>query len=580
MYKPGGTIKSLLARVQNRDYILPAIQREFVWGADRICNLFDSLMQGYPFGTFLFWKIQPEKRAEYQFYDFVRHYHERDQYHCELLKELPEKELVAVLDGQQRITALNIGLRGSYAWKMPGKWWSSDDAFPQRYLYLNLLGEPDVETGSRYDFQFLSQQQLENVQPNQLWYRVSDILNVENLVEISEWIFSRGISDPQAMQKANRALHRLYEIVHSKDVISYYEETEQDLERVLNIFIRMNSGGVPLSYSDLLLSIAVAQWETLDARDEIHRLVDEMNQIGDGFTFTKDLVLKAGLMLSDIGSVGFKVENFNKSNMAKLEANWSAIREALLLSVRLFASYGFNGQNLRASSSILPIAYYLYVRMPGEGYLSRSEHAQDRESVRKWLVRSLLKASGIWGSGLDTLLSELREVIREHGQEKFPTSEIEVAMSRRGKGLQFSEEEIEELCELEYGGKSTFALLSLLFPGFDFSQHFHVDHIYPKARFTRVRLRKAGISAEQEADLIAKSNRLPNLQLMVGSINNEKRQKMPHEWYAMQWPDPVARQQYMSHQAIDELPETLLGFSAFYDRRKATLKARIQQVLN
>src|SRR5690606_8141093 len=222
-------------------------------------------------------------------------------------KELPEKELVAVLDGQQRITALNIGLRGSYAWKMPGKWWSSDDAFPQRYLYLNLLGEPDVETGSRYDFQFLSQQQLENVQPNQLSYRVSDILNVENLVEISEWIFSRGISDPQAMQKANRALHRLYEIVHSKDVISYYEETEQDLERVLNIFIRMNSGGVPLSYSDLLLSIAVAQWETLDARDEIHRLVDEMNQIGDGFTFTKDLVLKAGLMLSDIGSVGFKV---------------------------------------------------------------------------------------------------------------------------------------------------------------------------------------------------------------------------------------------------------------------------------
>ncbi|MGK7460341.1 hypothetical protein ACSRCL_22470, partial [Salmonella enterica] len=77
-----------------------------------------------------------------------------------------------------------------------------------------------------------------------------------------------------------------------------------------------------LSYSDLLLSIAVTQWSTLDARDEIHKLVDEMNQIGNGFSFSKDLVLKAGLMLSDIGSVGFKVENFSKENMCKLEDNW------------------------------------------------------------------------------------------------------------------------------------------------------------------------------------------------------------------------------------------------------------------
>ncbi|MCP5934263.1 DUF262 domain-containing protein, partial [Klebsiella pneumoniae] len=82
----------------------------------------------------------------------------------------------------------------------------------------------------------------------------------------------------------------------------FYEESDQSLERVLNIFIRMNSGGTTLSYSDLLLSIAVAQWSSLDAREEIHALVDEMNRVGDGFNVSKDLVLKAGLMLSDIGS--------------------------------------------------------------------------------------------------------------------------------------------------------------------------------------------------------------------------------------------------------------------------------------
>jgi uncharacterized protein with ParB-like and HNH nuclease domain len=160
--------------------------------------------------------------------------------------------------------------------------------------------------------------------------------------------------------------------------------------------------------------------EHVDARDEIHKLVDEMNQIGNGFAFSKDLVLKAGLMLSDIGSVGFKVENFSKENMSKLEDNWERIRKALLLAVNLLSSFGFNSYNLGADSALLPIAYYLYHRDLDNSYLSRSEYAADRQGLRGWLIRSILKQSGIWGSGLDTLLTSLRSKIKEHGQQEFP----------------------------------------------------------------------------------------------------------------------------------------------------------------
>ena len=52
-----------------------------------------------------------------------------------------------------------------------------------------------------------------------------------------------------------------------------------------------------LSYSDLLLSIATAQWEERDARSAIITLVDELNDTGMGFNFSKDFVLKAGLMV-------------------------------------------------------------------------------------------------------------------------------------------------------------------------------------------------------------------------------------------------------------------------------------------
>jgi hypothetical protein len=577
MYKPGGTIFELLKGVEKHQYILPAIQREFVWGPEQICQLFDSLLQGYPFGTFLFWKIEPEQQSQYQFYDFVKDFHQRDSYHCELINQLPNKALTAVLDGQQRMTALNIGLRGSYAWRISGKWWTNDSAFPERHLYLNLLGEPDMETGSQYQFEFLTQQQLAKAPEDEYWFKVPRAFDEDRDALTDEL---DNIADKEHRGKARSTLRGLLRVIHDKEVISYYEETNQDLERVLNIFIRMNSGGTALSYSDLLLSIAVAQWQNLDARQEIHSIVDEMNDEGDGFAFSKDLVLKAGLMLADIGSVGFKVENFNKTNMAKLETQWKCIRSSLMLTVRLLASFGFNGQNLRADSAILPIAYYLHARTLGDGYLSRSEFAADREIIRKWFVRSLLKASGIWGSGLDTLLTELREVLKEKAVQGFPVADLEAAMTRRGKTLVFSDEEVDELCELPYGGKTTFALLSVLFPGFDFSQHFHVDHIFPKGRFTKTKLVKAGFAEEQVEALIEECNRLPNLQLLVGSINNEKRQKMPAEWYRAQWPDELARKQYLDNQAIQNLPEDLMGFPEFYQQRKATLKARIKSVLD
>lgn len=579
MYQAGGTIRGLLDKVAEQEYLLPAIQREFVWKPEQICRLFDSLLQDYPFGTFLFWKIKPENREKYQFYQFMQHYHERDNYHCENVSKLPDREFTAVLDGQQRITALNIGLRGSFAWKLNGKWWSNDDAFPVRYLYLNLLGEPNLETGSKYQFEFLTEDRGRIISDSEYWFKVARIMN-EDEDELVDEVQDSDVLTTDQKKETRKALRELYRTIHFKDKIAYYEESDQSLEKVLNIFIRMNSGGTTLSYSDLLLSIAVAQWGDLDAREEIHNLVDEMNRVGDGFNISKDLVLKAGLMLSDIGSVGFKVENFNKENMAILEANWHSIKEALILSMQLLASYGFNAQNLRANSAVLPLAYYLYHRKLDLSYLSRVEHAEDRERIRHWLVRSMLKASGIWGSGLDTLLTLLRADIQQFGSDSFPVDKIESTMQQRGKSLRFDDEEVDELAELSYKNPRTFALLTLIFPGFDFSHHFHVDHIYPKGLFTKSKLTKAGVPEELQDQMIEASNRLPNLQLLEGSVNNQKRQKMPHDWYMQQWPNSDARKSHLQSQAISSLPEDIQEFMSFYDQRHETLLARIRIALS
>ncbi|MGO1076396.1 DUF262 domain-containing protein [Inquilinus sp. CA228] len=528
MYKPGGTIAETLTRIQSKSYVLPAIQREFVWKPEQIERLFDSLMQGYPFGTFLFWKVEAETSGKFKFYDFVLNYHQRDAAHCPELGIIHHQSVTAVLDGQQRLTALNIGLRGSMAIKQPNKWWTNPDAFPVRKLRLDLLApsSPD-EDGVRYRFRFLDDQQAERDEAAH-WFLVSDVLGMKDGPAMVSALRKRGL-DGDALEAAYTGVDRLHRIVHAHNLVNYYEEETQDLERVLNIFIRLNSGGTILSYSDLLLSIAVAQWKQVDARAEIHRLVDELNRIGTGFALSQDFVLKAGLMLADIASVGFKVENFTTTNMLVLEANWPAIRSALVRTVELASSFGLNGQTLRADSALLPIAYYLYKRNAPANYVSHSQFADDREAIRCWLVRSLIKASGIWGSGLDTLLTALREGIQTSDLLTFPVEQLRQVMSQRGKSLTFEPAEIEDLLHLEYGDKRTFPLLSLLFPFVDLRNQFHMDHVFPISRFTPARLQRQGFG-EADIDTLARhANTLPNLQLLDGAINIEKRAIMPKE---------------------------------------------------
>lgn len=135
------TMAKAIRMIQAGELVLPAIQREFVWDDRQIVRLFDSVLRGYPIGSFLSWKVKPESARQFQFYSFIRDYHEKDHPFCPKADIPPGQTVTAVLDGQQRLTALNIGLRGSYARRVKGGWWDNPKAFPRRHLYLNLVAD-------------------------------------------------------------------------------------------------------------------------------------------------------------------------------------------------------------------------------------------------------------------------------------------------------------------------------------------------------------------------------------------------------------------------------------------------------
>lgn len=577
-YLPEITIAEAVHRIQRGELILPAIQREYVWKPSQVLGLFDSLMRGYPVGGFLSWKVEPETASKFRFYGFMRDYNALSNRHNPDADPVAGRPVTAVLDGQQRLTSFNIGLRGTYAYKLPRAWSNLAGSYPARRLYLNVLGEAEEnEAGLRYDFRFLTDAQFaaSSEDPERHWFAVQRVFEADKMQHLWAAAAQDGLANHD---KAVDILSQLWESIHSTPTVKFFEETEQDIDRVLDIFIRVNSAGSVLSYSDLLLSIATAQWTERDARAAIHGLVDNLNSTGAGFNFTQDIVLKSGLVLAGVSDVGFKVKNFNAETMATLDSQWDSIAESLQLAVDLLSDFGLSSATLTANSIVIPVAYYLHHRGLGPKYRESVADSADRDALRRWVLRSLI-VQGVWGAGLDTLLRDLRQAIADHGSKQFPAAEIERRMAQRGKSLALSDEQVEEILNLGYGRPRTFAVLALLFPHVNTRNVHHVDHVYPQALLSRKELKAAGLERDDIDRLQALRDLLPNLQLLEMSVNISKSATVPAAWAASLYPSPEQYATYLERNEIPWLPDSPEKFEEFFKERRIALATRIKKLL-
>jgi len=585
-YEKPITIKEAIAAIEDGEFVLPSIQREFVWDTDQMETLFDSIMRDYPISTFLFWKVKAEHVGKFQFYRFLRRYHERDERHNEKATLSGKKDVIAILDGQQRLTSLYVALLGSYEAKLSYHRRSSDHAYPEKRMFLNLM-KPSEELEMEYDFRFLTEAESEVKDGANLWFHVGDILKFKDISDALEWINDQiyGINEalgtpiPRETNRfATNTLNRLYKAICETESLNFFLEKSEELDKVLQIFIRINQGGTKLSYSDLLLSIATAQWKKLDARKVIHEFVDKINDIGKGFNFNKDFVLKSCLVLADIKDIKFKVDNFSSDNMAVIESQWEGIAEAITLAIRLAAHFGFDEKTLTSTNAIIPIAYFLKTKQINESVLHAKGHATNRANIKQWLIRALLKK--IFGGTPDNLYPVYRQLIQEHGEE-FPLQQIIDRYSGTNKSLDFYQEDIENLLSVGYGSSFAFMLLSLFYP-LNHDYEFHQDHIHPRKYFTARKLEALGVTDTAIRDkYLERVDRLANLQLLQATPNNEKSAKMLKEWLSETCSDSGKFNQYKElhlfpvSQSLD-----FHDFLHFFDARESLIRSKLHEVLN
>ena len=185
-YETPLTIAEVMKDITANKYVLPSIQREYVWDTEQIEALFDSLMRDYPIGTFLFWEINKEHVNDYDFYGFIRNYHEYKGVHNKKVDLKGLDGVTAVLDGQQRLTSIYIGLKGTYAYKLKYMAKKNQEAYPTRKLYLNLLSN-STDSSNEYEFKFLTNKEVQNDE-NTYWFEVGEILNMKQAGDVAMFV--------------------------------------------------------------------------------------------------------------------------------------------------------------------------------------------------------------------------------------------------------------------------------------------------------------------------------------------------------------------------------------------------------
>lgn len=522
----------------NREYFLPAIQRPFVWEPEQIVALFDSLMKGYPISSFLFWQVLPENRENWQTYKFIENFR-YGQTHNELVN--PDgRSLTLVLDGQQRLTSLLIGLRGSYTVKMKNRRADNPNAWVKQWLYLDLLKEPITEDeesdlGVTYGFHFWPDAPAPTT--SHFWLKVGKILDFnseDKFDDFKDQLWDEVAGDtPKSKERVFRKnLDRLYRLVWKDEVIAYYTEKDQSYDRVLDIFVRANDGGTKLSKSDLLLSTFTSKWSGVNAREEIYDFVERLNgDLDRKNSFNKDLIMRACLVLSDLDT-HYVTDNFTNKNLRIIEQNWPRIKKAIEYTVRLVNRFGFDRDTLTSSNALLPIAYYLFKTGPTLLDGETQFDVANADRIRRWLIIALL--NGVFGGASSNTLRSARNILQEYllASKDFPIGGlIEGLKDQAGHRAVIEGNDASGFLDTRYTSKTSFTALSLLYEERNWGTTlYHIDHIIPKSMCSPNELRKQDIPEALIPGIVEACDRIGNLQLLPASENVTKSNMPFSEW--------------------------------------------------
>jgi len=545
------TIRKIVTFLNNPDeeggFWLPNIQRSFVWTEDQIYRLFDSILREYPISTMLVWKTNSQIRRRKFIDNWSTSLRISDFYVPQ-----DDRKKCLVLDGQQRLQSLYIGLCGS---------------FEGKELYFDILsGQVTAPDDIRYRFSFLHPD--EATFP---WIKFKDLVfttwNQRQVLDSLIAAAGRTLSDAE-IDRFRDHLNLVDRTFIMHEAVTYQELDSIDNpilytdDDVVEVFIRANAGGTRLSRSDLLFSLLGAAWDEAD--EKMEALLDSLNR--HGFDFDRDFVLKTCLVL--LGQAArYEVKKFREHGVREnIEANWTKIAQSIqdVLDFVRGETYIQHGRALPSYLALIPLIYLRY------HYKAAWERAAN---VNTYIVRCSLSAA--FSGQPDTLLDKLTEKLAS--LQAFDLDEVFGVIRSQNRPLELTED---RLWEIGYNSNAIHLLFNLWYGGTNYDPDYinnlpEIDHVFPQSA-----LREVKVLNPQTGRMImkygtAKRNQLANCQLLRKGQNRLKSNQLPEQWFPQQPSEYFDQNLIPTDSALWQIDR----FDDFIEARKALIRAKFQHLL-
>jgi hypothetical protein len=537
---------------------LPNIQRPFVWNEDQIARLFDSILREYPISTLLIWKTKESVKHRKFIDNFVPGLKLTNFY-------VPDnaRSKMMVLDGQQRLQSLFIGLRGSHL---------------GRELYFDILsGFVAAPEDIRYRFAF--KDKAAAVWP---WERFKDIIfqNSRLPSDIAEDLLKKApaaLSDDDR-RSVGRNVERARQEFVNGDNVTFQELDGIDnpdayrLDDIVEIFIRANSGGTKLGKSDLLFSLLASSWEAADG--EMETLLQDLNQ--GRFAFDRDFVLKSCLAMLGKGA-RYEVDKFRDGKTKEeIIDQWPALSNSIkaVRDLLVAKTYIRSDKAMPSYLALIPLIYFQH-------------HFPDKFAANQDMPMYLLRVlvTGVFGGSPDNLIDKLIRNIQDNGD--FVLSEVYGVIRADGRSMEITPDVI---FEQYYGSRSIHLFFNLWYRDFDYSPALddngpQIDHIFPQSLLKTLKDVNSESGKRNVLHYRAEQrDQIANCMLLTADENgfSGKCDKPPTAWFDLsRFASPEAQSEYFKLHLIPTDPSlwSLARYEDFIEARKALIATKFSYML-
>lgn len=292
--------EALFVEIDSGQIKLPMFQREFVWEKEQSSKLIDSILKGFPIGTFIFWKTKEELRS----YKEVGNH------------KLPETDkgdyVQYILDGQQRITSLYAIRKGIRITK-DGK------VVDYRDIYINLDHDPEN------DEQIVVTEKIVG----------KNYVSVHDVLSKPLGTFYKTLSHEQADQ-VETYKNKLTNYDFSTITIKDYP-----IEVACEVFSRINTGGKSLTVFEIMVAKTYDESKKFDLAEKYELLRDGSDDAKDCLTSAKFETLPESIIMQCVAAITLRAvrgKDILKIRRETFIDQWEPMKAALFTAIDFIRS--------------------------------------------------------------------------------------------------------------------------------------------------------------------------------------------------------------------------------------------------